>query len=70
MNKMLLQAGEMAAAFMNLIYLIVLAVVAVVIANKDSVRVEPVVDATKIALTFFTAIGFMIATLGKMKSGK
>ena len=44
--------------------------VAVVIANKDSVRVEPVVDATKIALTFFTAIGFMIATLGKMKSGK
>ena len=44
--------------------------VAVVIADKNGVRVEPVVDPTKIALTFFTALGFMIATIGKMVSGK
>ena len=44
--------------------------VAVVIADKTGVRVEPVVDPTKIALAMFTAVGFMIATLGKMKSGK
>lgn len=44
--------------------------VAVVIADKNGVRVEPVMDPTKIALTFFTAIGFMVATIGKMKSGK
>ena len=44
--------------------------VAIVIADKNGVRVEPVMDPTKIALTFFTALGFMVATIGKMVSGK
>ena len=44
--------------------------VAIVIADKNGVRVEPVMDPTKIALTFFTALGFMVATIAKMKSGK
>jgi uncharacterized spore protein YtfJ len=44
--------------------------VAIVIADKDGVRVEPVVDPTKIAMTFFTAFGFMIATIGRMTKGK
>lgn len=43
--------------------------VAVVIVNGDHVRVEPVVDATKIALAMFTAVGFMLSTLAKMKKG-
>jgi uncharacterized spore protein YtfJ len=44
--------------------------VAVIIADRNGVRVEPVVDPTKIALTFLTALGFMAATIAKMKSGK
>jgi uncharacterized spore protein YtfJ len=44
--------------------------VAVVIADQDGVRVEPVIDPTKIALTFFTAFGFMIATLARMVRGR
>jgi uncharacterized spore protein YtfJ len=44
--------------------------VAVVIINGQDVRVEPVVDVTKVALAFFTAIGFMVATLAKMQKGK
>ncbi len=44
--------------------------VAVIIADKTGVRVEPVMDPTKIALTFFTALGFMVATVAKMKRGK
>ena len=43
--------------------------VAVVIADKHGVRVEPVVDPTKIALTFFTALGFIFATVAKMRRG-
>lgn len=43
--------------------------VAVVIADHDGVRVEPVVDPTKIAMTFFTALGFMVATIARMKRG-
>lgn len=43
--------------------------VAVIIADQNGVRVEPVMDPTKIALAFFTAFGFMIATLAKMKKG-
>jgi uncharacterized spore protein YtfJ len=43
--------------------------VAVIIADKNGVRVEPVMDPTKIALTFFTSLGFMVATLAKMKKG-
>jgi uncharacterized spore protein YtfJ len=44
--------------------------VAVVIANKTEVRVEPVVDPTKIVMTMFTALGFMIATIARMKRGR
>ena len=40
--------------------------VAVVIASPDGVRVEPVVDPTKIALAFFTTFGFMVAMIAKM----
>ena len=44
--------------------------VAVIIAGPDGVRVEPVVDATKIALAMFTAAGFMAATLMRMLNPK
>ncbi len=44
--------------------------VAVVIASKDGVRVEPVVDPTKIAMTFFTSLGFMVAMIARMKRGR
>jgi len=40
--------------------------VAVVIASPEGVRVEPVVDPTKIALAAITAVGFMFATLLRM----
>ena len=41
--------------------------VAVIIIKEDCVRVEPVVDVTKISLAFFTAFGFIVATLMKMR---
>jgi uncharacterized spore protein YtfJ len=44
--------------------------VAVVIADKNGVRVEPVMDPTKIALTALTAFGFILGTIAKMKKGK
>jgi uncharacterized spore protein YtfJ len=44
--------------------------VAIVIADKEGVRVEPVVDPTKIAMTFFTALGFMVATIARMTRGR
>jgi uncharacterized spore protein YtfJ len=44
--------------------------VAVIIADKNGVRVEPVFDFTKIFLAFITALGFMIGTAAKMKRGK
>ena len=44
--------------------------VAVVIADNNGVRVEPVVDPTKIAMTFFTALGFMVATIARMMRGR
>jgi len=44
--------------------------VAIVIADNGGVRVEPVVDPTKIAMTFFTALGFMIATIARMTRGR
>jgi uncharacterized spore protein YtfJ len=44
--------------------------VAVVIADKNGVRVEPVVDPTKIAMTFFTVLGFMVSTIARMKRGR
>ncbi len=43
--------------------------VAVIISDKNGVRVEPVVDPTKIALAALTAFGFMFGTLAKMKKG-
>ena len=43
--------------------------VAVVVVDKEGVRVEPVVDPTKIAMTFFTTLGFMLATVTRMRKG-
>ncbi len=40
--------------------------VAVIIADPQGVRVEPVVDITKIALAALTAAGFMLATMMRM----
>lgn len=42
--------------------------VAVIIASPDGVRVEPVVDVTKIALATFTALGFMAGMCMRMMS--
>jgi uncharacterized spore protein YtfJ len=44
--------------------------VAIVVASPNGVRVEPVVDATKIALAALTASGFMIGMIGRMLSPK
>jgi len=44
--------------------------VAVIIADKDGVRVEPVIDPTKIALTFLTTLGFFIGTVARIKRGR
>ncbi|GAB4578249.1 MAG: hypothetical protein Fur0022_09830 [Anaerolineales bacterium] len=44
--------------------------VAVVIVTEQGVRVEPIVDVTKVALAMFTAVGFMLSTLAKMKKGR
>ena len=41
--------------------------VAVISVGEDGVEVEPVVDATKIALAFFTALGSMFFMLVKMR---
>lgn len=41
--------------------------VAVISISEDGVQVEPVVDATKIALAFFTALGSMFFMLTKMR---
>lgn len=43
--------------------------VAVIIADQNGVRVEPVIDPTKIALAALTAFGFMFGTLAKMRKG-
>jgi len=42
--------------------------VAVVVASPEGVRVEPVVDITKIALAGLTAIGFMVGMMFRMSS--
>lgn len=42
--------------------------VAVVIASSEGVRVEPVVDITKIALAALTAMGFMVGMMFRMSS--
>lgn len=41
--------------------------VAVINVGPEGVRVEPVVDATKIALAFFTTLGSMLFMLGRMR---
>ncbi|MBK7894691.1 MAG: hypothetical protein IPJ90_07355 [Anaerolineaceae bacterium] len=41
--------------------------VATIIIGPNGVRVEPVVDVTKIAITLFTALGAMAMALRKMK---
>lgn len=43
--------------------------VAVVIASPEGVRVEPVIDPTKIALASLTAAGFMMSMLFRMMRG-
>jgi uncharacterized spore protein YtfJ len=40
--------------------------VAIIVASPSSVRVEPVIDVTKIGLAALTAAGFMMATLMRM----
>ncbi len=42
--------------------------VAVIIATPEGVRVEPVVDVTKIALAVWTAMAFMIGMMLRMRS--
>ncbi len=42
--------------------------VAVVVASPEGVRVEPVVDVTKIALAGLTAFGFMVGMMFRMSS--
>ena len=44
--------------------------VAVIIASPEGVRVEPVIDITKIIMAFFTAFGFIVSTLYRMKRGR
>jgi uncharacterized spore protein YtfJ len=41
--------------------------VAVIIIGPEGVEVEPVVDATKIALAFFTALGAILTTLFRIR---
>jgi uncharacterized spore protein YtfJ len=43
--------------------------VAAVIMTPTGVRVEPIVDVTKISIAFFTAFGAIISLLYKMKRG-
>jgi uncharacterized spore protein YtfJ len=42
--------------------------VAVIVAGPDGVQVKPVIDTTKLLLTAFTALGFMVSTLARMRS--
>lgn len=44
--------------------------VAVIIADDEGVRVEPIIDPTKILLTALTAFGFMFGTIAKMRKRK
>jgi uncharacterized spore protein YtfJ len=44
--------------------------VAVVVVDPEGVRVEPVVDHTKIALAALTAAGFIFITLLRINSGR
>ena len=40
--------------------------VAVIVANKDSVRVEPIIDVTKLGVTLLTAVGAMAYAFSKI----
>lgn len=42
--------------------------VAVVVASPEGVRVEPVIDLTKLALAGLTALGFMVGMMFRMSS--
>jgi uncharacterized spore protein YtfJ len=44
--------------------------VAVIIADANGVRVEPVVDPTKMALALFTTLGFMVSMVARMSSSR
>jgi uncharacterized spore protein YtfJ len=44
--------------------------VAVIIADDSGVRIEPVIDPTKIALTALTAFGFIFGSIIRMRRGK
>lgn len=44
--------------------------VAVIVVDSDGVRVEPVIDATKIALAALTAVGFMAGMVMRLLSPK
>jgi len=44
--------------------------VAAIIISPTGVRVEPIVDVTKISIAFFTAFGAMMGLLYKMKRGR
>jgi uncharacterized spore protein YtfJ len=44
--------------------------VAAIVISPTGVRVEPIVDVTKIALAIFTTLGFMTAMLCRMRSTK
>lgn len=41
--------------------------VAAIVINRDGVRVEPIVDVTKVALAFITMLGSMIFMLSRMR---
>jgi uncharacterized spore protein YtfJ len=44
--------------------------VAAIVISPRSVRIEPIVDVTKIVLAVFTTLGFMVAMLNQMTSKK
>jgi uncharacterized spore protein YtfJ len=44
--------------------------VAAIVISPTGVRVEPIVDVTKIALAIFTTLGFMTAMLTQLRSTK
>lgn len=44
--------------------------VAAIVISPAGVRVEPIVDVTKIALAFFTTLGFMATMIARMRNTK
>lgn len=43
--------------------------VAVVVATNDRVQIKPVIDITKVVLAWITALGFVFATMMRMRRG-